>query len=127
VEEILRGPGLIEKRRLLVYNKIDRLPPGEGAAIAHAHREREAVAISAASDLGLPELLARCERVLWTDGRVALGDVVAADEGAAPAADREANAAEAVPARAAALADEPVPEDGPPPARLLPAALRRVS
>jgi GTPase len=127
VEEILRGLGLIEKRRLLVYNKIDRLPPGEGAAIAHARREREAVAISAATDVGLPELLARCERVLWTDGRVALGDVVATDDAAAREAGSEADVAEASPAPLAAPGDAPAPEDGPPPARLLPAALRRVS
>jgi len=73
VEKILGGLGLGEKRRLVVYNKVDRLPPGEGAALAH---QADGVAVSAATRGGLPDLLQRCERLLWADGRVRFGDVV---------------------------------------------------
>ncbi len=72
VEKILGALGLSETPRLLVLNKVDRLPPGEGAAIAAA---RGGVAISAATRAGLPELLHRCDRILWRDGRVSLSDV----------------------------------------------------
>jgi GTP-binding protein HflX len=72
VEKILGTLGLAETPRLLVLNKVDRLPPGEGQAIAAA---RGGVAISAATRAGLPELLHRCDRILWTDGRVSLGDL----------------------------------------------------
>ncbi len=131
VEGILRDLGLDGKRRVLVMNKIDRLPPAEGAALARQH---EGVAVSASTREGLPALLARCERLLWTDGRVALGDVVAADveEGAPSGAEAplaaqgplalEGGHAPALPGPAVEVADEPTP--GP---RLLPAALRRVS
>jgi GTPase len=72
VEAILADLGLAEKRRLLVMNKIDRLPHGEGAALAHG---RDAVAISAATREGLPALLHACDRVLWADRLVPFGDV----------------------------------------------------
>ena len=72
VEKILGDLGLSETPRLLVLNKVDRLPPGEGAAIAAA---RGGVAISASTRAGLPELLHRCDRILWRDGRVSLADV----------------------------------------------------
>jgi len=72
VEKILGALGLSETPRLLVLNKVDRLPPGEGAAVAAA---RGGVAISAATRAGLPELLHRCDRILWRDGRVSLSDV----------------------------------------------------
>jgi GTP-binding protein HflX len=65
VEKILGGLGLSETPRLLVLNKVDRLPPGEGAAIAAA---RGGVAISAAKRAGL-------DRILWSDGRVSMADV----------------------------------------------------
>jgi GTP-binding protein HflX len=72
VEEILAELGLAEKRRLLVLNKIDRLPPGEGAALAHRGDE---VAISAATREGIPELLHACDRLLWADRLVPFEDV----------------------------------------------------
>jgi GTP-binding protein HflX len=74
VDAILGELGLSDKPRLLLLNKIDRLPPGEGAALAHA---RDAVAISAVTREGLPELLHRCDRILWADGKVAFADVAA--------------------------------------------------
>jgi GTPase len=64
VEAILGDLGLAEKRRLLVMNKVDRLPPGEGEALAH---RRDAVPVSAATRRGLPELLHACDRLLWAD------------------------------------------------------------
>ncbi len=74
VDEILADLGLSEKPRLLVLNKVDRLPPGEGAALAHA---RDAVAVSALARDGLGDLLHRCDRILWADGKVAFADVAA--------------------------------------------------
>jgi GTP-binding protein HflX len=67
VERVLRDLGLEGKQRLLVLNKVDRLPPGEGAALAHA---RDAVAVSAHTREGLEALLAACDRRLWADGRI---------------------------------------------------------
>jgi GTP-binding protein HflX len=84
VEQILGELGLSGKRRLVVFNKADRLPPGEAAALAH---QADGVAVSAASRDGLPGLLQRCETLLWADGRVRHGDVVGeppAPTGAAP-------------------------------------------
>ncbi len=104
VEKILSGLGLAEKRRVLVMNKIDRLPPGEGKALAHS---RDAVAISAATGDGLTDLVHACDRLLWDDRRLPFADVAA---GAPPTE------------RAAEPSAEPGPER-----RLLPAALRRVS
>ncbi len=74
VDEILSELGLSSKPRLLVMNKVDRLPPGEGQAMAHV---RDAVAVSAATRQGLPELLHRCDRLLWADGRVTFADLAA--------------------------------------------------
>ncbi len=114
VEAILRDLGLASKPRVLVMNKIDRLPAGDGAALAH---HRDAVAISAATRDGIPELLHRCDRFLFAEGRVAFSEVEA---GAPPPGPPEA-----VPAEPEA---EPAPAPAQPaPARLLPAALRRVS
>ncbi len=104
VEKILAGLGLAEKRRIIVMNKIDRLPAGEGKALAHS---RDAVAISAATRDGLSDLMHACDRLLWDDRRLPFADVAA---GAPPAEG------------AAGLSPEPAPEP-----RLLPAALRRVS
>ncbi|HET9552104.1 MAG TPA: GTPase HflX [Anaeromyxobacteraceae bacterium] len=78
VEAILGELGLGETRRLLVLNKVDRLPPGEGAALAH---QLDGVAVSAATRDGLPALLHRCDRILWADGRVPFGAVA---DGAPP-------------------------------------------
>jgi GTPase len=72
VATILRDLGLDAKRRLLVLNKADRLPPGEAAALAH---QAGGVAVSAVTRDGLDELLHRCDRLLWADGRVTFGDV----------------------------------------------------
>jgi GTP-binding protein HflX len=74
VEAILRDLGLQAKKRVLVFNKVDRLPPGEGAALAH---QAGGVAISSATRAGLPDLLHRCDRLLWDEGRVAFADVEA--------------------------------------------------
>jgi GTP-binding protein HflX len=123
VEAILEGLGLGEKRRLLVLNKIDRLPARDGAALAH---QREAVAISAATREGLPALLARCEQLLWADGhRIALGEGAEADADA-PVTATTAGASDACPWPAAPLAPA-IPVEGEPGPRLLPATLRRVS
>jgi GTP-binding protein HflX len=102
VDAILRDLGLGEKRRVLVMNKVDRLPPGEGAAAAH---RKDAVAISASTRAGIPDLLHACDRLLWADGRVPFAEVAA---GAPPPAPQEGA------------------EEGPR-ARLLPATLQRVS
>ena len=72
VEAILRDLGLSQKPRLLVLNKIDRLPAGQGEALAHL---RDGVAISAADKKGLEELLRRCDRILCHDGKVAMGEM----------------------------------------------------
>jgi len=72
VESILGELGLAETPRLLVLNKIDRLPAGEGEGAAHA---RDCVAISAVTGRGLQELLHRCDRLLWADGKVTFADV----------------------------------------------------
>ncbi|MGC4001421.1 MAG: GTPase HflX [Anaeromyxobacter sp.] len=130
VETILRSLGLMEKRRLLVLNKVDRLAPEQRTALS---RPGEAVAISAVTRQGLPELLATCEKLLWADGRVALGDVIpseAAEAGFdAPLDEGEPPGPRtAAPARERTAAPEPGLEgDEPAPPRLLPAALRRVS
>ena len=109
VEAILRDLGLGEKRRVLVMNKIDRLPAGDGAALAH---RRDAVAVSAATRDGLTELLHACDRLLFAEGRVAFSDV----EAGAPA-----------PVGPPASPGTDPSDAGPAPARLVPAALRRVS
>jgi GTP-binding protein HflX len=67
VERILRDLGLLEKPRLLVFNKADRLPDGEAAARAHT---AGGVAVSACTKAGMEELLERCDRLLWRDGKV---------------------------------------------------------
>jgi GTP-binding protein HflX len=98
VDAILRDLGLSQKPRVLVMNKIDRLPPGEGATAAHP---RDAIAISAATRAGIPELLHACDRLLFAGGRVPFADV----EAGAPAPPPAAGGGE----------------------RLLPSTLRRVS
>jgi GTP-binding protein HflX len=126
VEKILGSLGLDGKKRLLVFNKMDRLPPGEGPAIAHA---RDGVAISASTRDGLEALLHRCDRLLWADGRVSFGDVAASapPPAATPAEDPHRDDRIPEGARAAPSASAPARdgEEGPP--RLLPARLLRVS
>jgi GTP-binding protein HflX len=97
VKVILKDLGLHEKKRLLVFNKADRLPPGDAERLAH---QQGGVAVSAVAREGLEALLHRCDRMLWHEGKVAFADV-------------EASA--------------PPPADGPeqPAPRLLPAVLAR--
>ena len=122
VDRILDELGLAEKRRVLVMNKVDRLPPGEGAALAH---RAGAVAISAATRDGIPDLLHACDRLLWAEGRVAFAEVEAGAP--APPEAPPAGAAPAAADRPATPAEPPhEPHAGEPP-RLLPSALRRVS
>jgi len=71
VETILGGLSLLEKPRILVFNKVDRLAPGQGEELAHL---RDGVAVSASERTGFEELLRRCARVLWRDARVAMGE-----------------------------------------------------
>ncbi len=132
VEKILGSLGLSGKRRMLVFNKSDRLEASQAAALAAAHRD--AAAVSAATRDGLPELLLRCERLLWADGRVALGEVVVDQSEVAAADPLEPTFAptSAVDVNEAAPAEKPGPDsgsftDGHPSPRLLPAAVRRVS
>jgi len=66
VETVLSSLDLEGTPRLLVFNKLDRDPD---AARALAHREG-GVAVSAATREGFPQLLARCEEILWRRGRV---------------------------------------------------------
>jgi GTP-binding protein HflX len=64
VRKVLDGIELAEKPELLVFNQIDRLPEGEGEALA---RLQGGVAVSALKGQGLTELLRAAERVLWGD------------------------------------------------------------
>lgn len=61
VRGILAEIGLAGCPELLIFNKIDRLPPGQGARLAARHG---ALAISARSGAGLQECLARAEAML---------------------------------------------------------------
>ena len=61
VRRVLRDIG-IEAPELLVFNQIDRMPDGEGEALARRH---DGVAVSALRRTGLQGLLARAERLLW--------------------------------------------------------------
>ncbi|MBK9518541.1 MAG: GTPase HflX [Anaeromyxobacter sp.] len=86
VEKILGGLGLGDKPRLLVFNKCDRLPPGEGEALAH---QAGGVAVAAATRAGLQGLLHRCDRLLWAEGRVSFAEVADGAPPAGAAADLE--------------------------------------
>ena len=66
VDRILATLDLAETPRLLVYNKADKAPE-IAAQLAHA---AGGIAVSALSRTGFPELLARCEQILWRQGRV---------------------------------------------------------
>ena len=62
----------IEAAELLVFNQIDKLENGEGEALARRHG---GVPVSALKRTGLRTLLARAERMLWTnDGRDRTGE-----------------------------------------------------
>ena len=66
VEAVLGSLDLSKTPRLLVFNKMDR---AQDQARALAHREG-GVAVSSLTREGFPELLARCEEILWRRGRV---------------------------------------------------------
>jgi GTP-binding protein HflX len=82
VNRILHDLGLAEKPSLLVFNKIDRLPPGEGALRA---AQSNAVPISALDPATFTALLARLENELWKEGHaVALARPAAVTSSASP-------------------------------------------
>jgi GTP-binding protein HflX len=66
VERILGTLDVAETPRLLVLNKADRAPEAAKAAAG----ETGGVAISALTRDGLQALLARCEEILWREGKV---------------------------------------------------------
>jgi GTPase len=66
VEAVLGTLDLERTPRLLVFNKMDRAPD---LARDLAHRAG-GVAVSANTREGFPQLLARCEEILWREGRV---------------------------------------------------------
>jgi GTP-binding protein HflX len=82
VRKVLDEIGLGETPELLVFNKVDLLPPGEGASLAAQHG---AVAVSALERTGLRELLERAEGELWREegsgARLQLVEPLIADGG----------------------------------------------
>ncbi|MFI5319636.1 MAG: GTPase HflX [Myxococcota bacterium] len=74
VRAVLSEMGLRDRPEILVFNKIDRLPPGDGAQLA-AHFG--GVAVSATQRIGFERMLERAERELF-------------ESNAAPVAPREA-------------------------------------
>jgi GTP-binding protein HflX len=64
VRGVLRAMELGDTPELLVFNQIDRLPPGEGQALA---AREGGIAISALRELGLRELLEAVEKRLWSE------------------------------------------------------------
>jgi GTP-binding protein HflX len=68
VESVLEELGLAKAQRLLVYNKSDALPPGQAGTLA---ARAGGVAICALRREGFDALLARCEKLLWAEGKVA--------------------------------------------------------
>jgi len=66
VERVLATLDVKETPRLLVYNKADRAPERAATLAAGA----SGVAISALSGAGFPDLIARCEEILWKSGKV---------------------------------------------------------
>lgn len=67
VESILSSLELLERPRVVVFNKADRLQPGEAEALARAHG---GVAASAARREGLEALLMACEEALFSQRTV---------------------------------------------------------
>lgn len=65
VEKILRSLKLDQTPRILVFNKGDKLGTGAGDGGAQLH---QAVLVSALTRLGFPELLARADKILWSEG-----------------------------------------------------------
>ena len=66
VERVLATLDVKETPRLLVFNKADRSPERAATLAAGA----SGVAISALSGKGFPDLIARCEEILWKSGKV---------------------------------------------------------
>ncbi len=64
VREVLDEIGLAATPELLVFNQIDRLPAGVGAALAARHR---GVAICAVDQRGLAELIDRAQDLLFAE------------------------------------------------------------
>jgi GTP-binding protein HflX len=79
VRGVLAEIGLGDAPELLVFNQIDRLPPGVGEAIASRHG---GVAISAVTRAGLPELIDRAEDLLFEESVPAARRLDAAGQGA---------------------------------------------
>jgi 50S ribosomal subunit-associated GTPase HflX len=61
---VLAAMELGDTPELLVFNQIDRLPPGEGQDLA---AREGGIAISALQALGLRELLEAVEKRLWSE------------------------------------------------------------
>jgi GTP-binding protein HflX len=68
VRRILDDLGLADAPELLVFNKADRMPPGEAEAIA---ARLGGVAVSAVSRAGLAELLQKAEELLFSRDELA--------------------------------------------------------
>ena len=66
MERVLSSLDVSGTPRLLVYNKADRLPDGARALAARD----DGVAVSAVTGEGFPDLVARCEEILWKRGKV---------------------------------------------------------
>ena len=66
VERILGTLDVEKTPRLLVLNKLDKAPK-EAETLALAH---DGVAVSATTRAGFPQLLERCEKILWQRGKV---------------------------------------------------------
>ncbi len=75
VEKILGGLGLLERPRLLVWNKADRLSDEARAELARA---RGGVAVSAKERTGLGELLHKAEATLFAEGNSAHAEALGA-------------------------------------------------
>ncbi len=65
VHTVLEDLELRDRPEIMVYNKIDRLPPGEGVQRAG---DAGAIAVSATQRTGLAELLERAEQALFDEG-----------------------------------------------------------
>ncbi len=68
VRKILDDLGLAGAPELLVFNKADRLPPGEAQAVAE---RLGGVAVSAVTRAGLGDLLKKSEELLWSRDELA--------------------------------------------------------
>ena len=64
VRSIIEEIGLAEIPELLVFNQVDKLPPGMGETLATRY---DAVAVSATTRFGFGDLLQRAESMLWSD------------------------------------------------------------